>query len=413
MALFRTLFKAWLALLLAAQAVSTAQAAEFSARRGINLDQWVTWPQEPTWGQPGVLQPYPEWRKFVSPGDLAALKDAGFDFLRMPVDPSPFLSPETEAIRDRMFDDVLESARMINRAGLKVIVDMHLIPSTNGVGMQQVLTDDGAARAYIDLIRRMARTLANEPADKVAFELMNEPGVDCDAAGHRQWQALQKQLFTAARSSATRLTLVLTGGCMSSAEGLAGVDPADYPDRNILWTFHSYDPFLLTHQGASWAGDFVRYVTGLPYPPSTAARAEFDAALDAIRRRIESEAPLMRRAGMLDYLGEQIALLDTPEKLGAAMAKPFDTVSQWARAHDIAATDILLGEFGMIRQEYGQPFRVPATERAAYYRDMIALAEKAGFIWSMWSYGGAFGIVQEFEGKPAEPEVLDMVKSLN
>jgi hypothetical protein len=43
------------------------------------------------------------------------------------------------------------------------------------------------------------------------------------------------------------------------------------------------------------------------------------------------------------------------------------------------------------------------------YRDMIARAEKHGFAWSMWSYGGAFGVVEEFDGRKAEPDVLEMV----
>ena len=43
---------------------------------------------------------------------------------------------------------------------------------------------------------------------------------------------------------------------------------------------------------------------------------------------------------------------------------------------------------------------------------MIARAEKSGFAWSLWSYGGAFGIVEEFEGRKAEPDVMEMVRSL-
>ena len=44
---------------------------------------------------------------------------------------------------------------------------------------------------------------------------------------------------------------------------------------------------------------------------------------------------------------------------------------------------------------------------------MIARAERHGFSWSVWSYGGAFGIVEEFDGKPAEPEVMEMIRRLD
>lgn len=414
MALFGTLFKACVAaLLLALPAAAQAEAAEFSVRRGLNLDQWVTWPQEPSWGEPDVLDPYPEWRKFVSTDDLAALKAAGFDFLRMPVDPAPFLSPRTEAFRERLFEDVLESARMINRAGLKVVVDMHLIHSEGpAAGMERILSEETAFEAYLDLVRRMARMLSREPADQVAFELMNEPGTECDADGAAALRERQKRLHAAARAAATRLTLVLTGGCMSSADGLAEVDPDDYPDDNVIWTFHSYEPFLLTHQGATWAGDFVRYVTGLPFPIDSVPRDELEAAMERVRERIRAEAPAARRAGMLSYFDEQMSLIDTPRKLETAMARPFETIIDWAARNRIAADRILLGEFGMIRQEYGQDFQVPPAARAAYSEKMIAHAEKAGFAWSMWSYGGAFGVVDEFDGRKAEPDVMEMVRGL-
>ena len=66
----------------------------------------------------------------------------------------------------------------------------------------------------------------------------------------------------------------------------------------------------------------------------------------------------------------------------------------------------------MIRQEYGNDFVMPPEWRAAYYGDVIGHAEKHGFAWSMWSYGGAFGVIESFEGKPAEPDVMDVVRAL-
>ncbi len=223
---------------------------------------------------------------------------------------------------------------------------------------------------------------------------------------------MQKQLFAAARASATRLTLVLTGACYSSADRLAMVDPKDYPDDNVIWEFHSYDPFLLTHQGATWAGDFIPYVTGLPYPPYSVPRAELDAIVERIKEKMRAEAPWSRRDGLITYLDELVATVDTKEKLEALLEKPFETAAKWAETNNIDPKDMLLGEFGMIRQEYGNDFVMPAASRAAYYKGMIEHAEKHGFGWSMWSYGGAFGVVEAFEGKKAEPDVLEMVRAL-
>ncbi|MBZ9845273.1 glycoside hydrolase family 5 protein [Mesorhizobium sp. CA5] len=415
MALLGTMIKTLMAALLALGPLALpAAAATFSMKRGLNLDQWVTWPVEDTWGERQAILPYPEWRKFLKEDDLKALKGAGLDFLRMPVDPSPFLSDRTTALRDDLYASVLASARMINRAGLKVIVDLHLIPAGGNrkIGMSEVMHDAAVFDAYAELVRKMARTLAKEDPKLVALELMNEPLADCEANGTNLWPDRQKQLFAAARASATRLTLVLSGGCYSNAESLARIDPKTIADDNIIWTFHSYDPFLLTHQGASWAGDFIPYVTGLPYPLTAVPKAQLDMALDAIRDRIRAEAPWARRSGLLSYLDEQVATTDSPEKLLGVMDAPFATVDAWAKANGVKPQDITLGEFGMIRKEYGNGFVMPAAYRAAYVRDMIVRAEAHGFSWSLWSYGGAFGIVDAFDGEKAEPDVMDVIRSL-
>ncbi|PSJ57263.1 glycoside hydrolase family 5 protein [Kumtagia ephedrae] len=409
--MFKTCLAAAMLLLAWAEAGS---AASFSARRGVSLDLWITWPPEQRWSEPDAILPYPEWGKFLKAADLEALRAAGLDFVRMPVDPVPFLSGQSAHLVEDLFDSVRDSARMVNAAGLKVVVDMHIVPAGGGrsIGTQQILDDPALFDRYLDVVRRMARTLAGEDPALVALELMNEPTSGCEGAEAGIWADRLKRLFAAARASATRLTLVLTGACWSSAEGLAALDPKDFPDDNLMWGFHSYDPFLLTHQGATWAGDFIRYVTGIPYPPSSAPRAELEAAVAKVKNTIDAEAPWSRRAGMKAYLDELVSAIDTPEKLSAIMEKPFATVDAWAKKHGVGSEDILFGEFGMIRQEYRGPYVVPAAQRAAYYRDMIGHAEKHGYAWSMWSYGGAFGVVEEFDRRPAESDVLDVVRSL-
>lgn len=391
-----------------------AEAATFSMKRGLNLDIWTTWPEEDRWNERDTMLPFPQWRQAIGDDELEKLHAAGFDFLRMPVDPSPFLSEQTSEFRDELVESVVESARLINAAGMKVVVDLHLFPAGEGrtFGMGEVMDDPAVFDRYVELVRTMAAALSREDPALVAFEPMNEPIVDCEDDHTDHWPERLQRLYAAARASATRLTIVLSGACYSGAEALARVNPKTIPDDNVIWTFHSYDPFLLTHQGATWAGDFIRYVTGLPYPPYKVARAELDAALETIRRRIRDEAPWTRRDGMLAYLDEQIATMDTKEKLDAIVDRPFEIAAKWAKANGIEPGNIYLGEFGMIRQEYGNPYVVPAAERAAYVSDMIEHAERHGFPWSIWEYGGSFGIVEEFEGRPAEPDVLEMVRGL-
>jgi endoglucanase len=45
------------------------------------------------------------------------------------------------------------------------------------------------------------------------------------------------------------------------------IDSKPFADPNIIYTFHYYDPFLFTHQGATWAGvGGIEEITWLPFP---------------------------------------------------------------------------------------------------------------------------------------------------
>ena len=76
---------------------------------------------------------------------------------------------------------------MINAAGLKVVVDMHLIPAggSRSIGMGQVMDDPEIFDRYVELVRTMAHALSKEDPALVAFEPMNEPVVDCDERRHQ------------------------------------------------------------------------------------------------------------------------------------------------------------------------------------------------------------------------------------
>jgi endoglucanase len=408
--MFRLLFL-FTAILLS---ISAAGAATFQARRGISLDIWTTWPDESKWGDANVMLPFPEWRKTVGEKELAFLKSAGFDFVRMPVDPSPFLSAKSAALHDKLFKEVAASVDLITRSGLKVIVDLHALPAGGDrtIGAKEILGDSKLFSAHTGLVKHMAALLTNHIPESVALELFNEPTIDCDDDGTNYWPAKLKVLHDAARSASSHLTLILSGACWGGPEGLAKLNPKDFADGNIIWSFHSYDPFILTHQGATWTGDFMPYVYGLPFPLNAVPKAELDIALDEIRARIRSDAPMARRSGHLAYLDEEIAKIETEAGLAREMDRPFAIVSNWAKANKIDPSSIILGEFGMIRQEYGNPLVVPGKYRAAYVKAMAGRAEAAGFMWSVWSYGGAFGLVDGFDGEKAEGDVLTMVRGM-
>ena len=403
-----------LAAAFALMAVHAADAATFKPKRGISLDIWTTWPQEDVWDQESAVLPFPEWRKTMGAAELKTLKDTGFDFIRIPLDPAIFFSEKSAAFHDRLYDEVLSSVKMVEDVGLKVIVDLHWLPGggNRSIGTDQVLRNDALFENYLAFARRIAKSIAHENPENVALEVFNEPTNDCDSDGTSDWPAKLKQAFAATRASAPDLTLILSGACWGGAEGLAKIDPKEFPDDNLIWSFHSYDPFIITHQGASWTGDFMPYVYGLPFPLYDTPKPELDKILDTIRERIKKDAPQDKVSGHLAYLDEQIALITTKKGQEAEMERPFGIVSDWATKYNIDPATIMLGEFGIIRQEYQNPVIIPGPVRAAFYKEQMERAERHGFAWALWSYGGPFGVVEEFEARKSETDVMKMVKAL-
>ena len=391
-------------------ASSTAFASPIIFKRGVSMELWTAWPAESEWSKPEVLFPFPEWRRNVTPEAIKALKTAGLDFVRLPIDPGVFISPQTKDLRERLFTEIETTVSDLKAAGLNVIVDLHTIPGGGGSrpgAIEAVLANNESFAAYTEIAVSFAKRFAN--AEGVALELINEPVIDCEGATPKRWPAMIGRLHKAARDVAPDLTLVVTGGCWGDAELLEDLPKSVIKDKNAIFSFHSYAPFLLTHQGATWAGDFIPLVTGLPFPPDRYSEADLKSAVSAVEANIRAKAPAHRVDGMIAYLGEEIAKIGSANKLKEAIEKPFMLAAKFAKSHGIAADRMLLGEFGMINQEYNNPTKMPADWRVDYLRQIRMLAEAKGFGWSIWSYSGAFGIAQGFGGEVLGDAVTERV----
>ncbi len=389
-------------------ACSVADAATaFTMKQGLNLDLWTTWPGPERWDEDAVLAKFPEWRQDTSIDNLKDIRAAGFDFVRMPIDPAIFLEDASGKRVTRLIAATIETVDMIHEAGLKVIVDFHSIPSdVRKVGTNQVLADNDLFARYLDAVARVGTALSTTDPATTAFEPFNEPVIDCDPTLFPKWPSLLKRLHAAARKAAPNHTLVLSGSCWSSAYGLAKIDPALIADENVIWTFHSYEPYILTHQGADWTGDSMSYVEGLPYPPDLMGEEAFDERLAAVRKTIETNAPEERREELLTGFNEMAGGVMSYKQVLTMLNEPFDNAEAWGKKHNIPPERIFLGEFGMIRQEYRKEFRMPSPWRATYLKDMTDAAQQRGFPWSVWSWGGAFGITLDDDKRILDPVIL-------
>ena len=164
-------------------------------------------------------------------------------------------------------------------------------------------------------------------------------------------------------AAAPRHTLIASAAEWSEAYKLELVEVV--ADRNVVYNFHCYEPFKFTHQGASWAGEWVKGLKNAPYPSSPAAVAKVLADLpDDKARQL-----------MIEYGQEKW----NAQKIDAVIAG----AAAWGRKHGVAVT---CNEFGAYR-------KAPAADRSRCLNDTRKALEKYGIGWCMWDYAGAFGVV--------------------
>jgi endoglucanase len=368
-------------------------------RRGIAVGHALAWAAvEPAPSRAFVFPPFADSARHLGK-ELKALRRTGFDFIRLAVDPGPFLQLQG-ARRDRLDDLLMDRVKLILSSGLSVIVDFH--PSDlHPDYLAEALTrgvDTPIFQDYVRLLVRTAALLDRLPSRNVALEIMNEPPVT-----PARWQPMLEAAYKAIRERAPRLLLVLDGGGEGGIEGLLGLGQLS-KDPAALLSFHYYDPYQFTHQGAPWVD--ARYLADVPYP---ALARPLQQSLDASAALIattdlppseKSRAKADARQRLEDY---RRSAFDR-----RSIAQSFDRVARWAKDHGVPANRIILGEFGARGQgEHAGGAR--AADRARWIRDMREEAEAHGFIWAAWVYrgSGGFSLLKDEASTELDPAVID------
>ena len=352
--------------------------------RGIGISHAMAWARiNPGPARAFSFPPFSEPGNALTLEELRTLRRTGFDFVRLAVDPGPFLQFQG-ARRDELDRILIDRVKLVLDSGLSVIVaffpsDLH--PDYTARALTVGL-DAPIFQAYLRLLERTAALLDALHSSKVALELMNEPPVQPGV-----WQPMLKAAYVAARRRSANLRLVLEGGEEASAAALMAIRTDPFAkDRAVLFTFHYYDPYQFTHQGASW--NDARYLADVPYP---ARIRPLQDSLDATAAAIAA-SDLSQPQKATAYRDAQ-ARLESYRRSGfddKAIAKSFDQVAAWARARGLPPDQVMLGEFGARKTAF-QLSGAAAGERARWFHDVSEAAESRGFGWAVWTYRGAGG----------------------
>ena len=324
--------------------------------RGVNASMWFAQARDYS---PNRL------RSYTTADDIALMHSMGFDHVRLSIDGDELLRGALPNGLNVAFVAELDTAvNTMLKDGLRVIVDVH--PSDPF--KVQLRSNDDAITHFVALWSALAGHYAQTDPERVYFEVLNEPEFE-DA---QQWNAVQTRAIAAIRQAAPHHTIIATAGHYSGLTDLLALEPVG--DANVIYTFHDYEPFPFTHQGATWTMAAVRPLRGVPYPSSP----------ENIATAVSQEQSLVDQHWIDTYgLNRWDA---------ARIRAELSFAGKWAALHHVP---VYCGEFGVY-----QPYVDPAM-RAAWLRDTRTALEDQGIGWAVWDYQGSFAVVTKTEGKAA------------
>ena len=186
----------------------------------------------------------------IHPEDLKLLKKLGFKSIRLPV---AFEYYETQHIPlSKVLAHIDYVVKECNLYGFKLIIDYHGGDLTDS----NYLTE---TPRIINLWSILTKRYINQSPDNLFFELFNEP----KHINPQVWKDAAYNIVTAIRKTDQRRTLIVGASNFNSIYELSRF--VRLADENIIYTFHFYEPFLFTHQGAEWVGD-ASATTGVTFP---------------------------------------------------------------------------------------------------------------------------------------------------
>ncbi len=196
-----------------------------------------------------------EFKQVAALGFTHVRLNLGRGFLENPEAPDR-LNPEGLALLD-------QAVEMAKRNGMGVVIDMHQTPSPD------IFHDAKELAAFRTLWKNLAAHFVHQPLS-VVFEIMNEPAIpELTKTNPAQsdidhWREIMKDLVGVIRGQDPERYIVVTGGGWGAAENLIQMGNLGFP--RLIYTFHYYEPFIFTHQGAGWMDKSLSTLKGIHYP---------------------------------------------------------------------------------------------------------------------------------------------------
>lgn len=282
--------------------------------RGVNLGNALEAPSEGDWGV--VLQE--EY--------FALIEIGGFDAVRIPIRWSAHAGQSAPYTIDASFFERIDWAveQALSR-DLLVVLNMH--------HYEEIFVDpDEHEERFLALWEQIAAHYQDYPPE-LLFEILNEPHDMLTANG---WNRLLVKALDVIRQTNPNRNVVIGPASWNNVSELRNLElPED--DRHIIVTFHYYEPFRFTHQGAEW---------------------------------VDGSDP---------WLG---TMWTGTEGQQASIIGDLDVAAAWAEAND---RPLYMGEFGAYS-------KADMESRAMWTSFVARQAEERRMSWAYWEFCSGFGV---------------------
>ena len=311
-------------------------------KRGVNLTGWFQYISS-------VRQI--QFTKFTKQ-DLINIKSLGCDVIRLPIDLHLMTNGEPDYTIDPLFyyflDQIIDWAEELE---LHLILDNH---SSNGP------TDPSIGDILVPVWTQMAQHYKDR-STYIYYEVLNEPHEISDTT----WNQIQQRVIDAIRGVDQKHTIIIGPAGWNSYNNLKFMP--EYEDDNLIYTFHFYDPFVFTHQGAGWPNPSLVPLAGVPFPYYAGDIPACPPELE--NTWISSNLANYRNTGTPEHVRELI-----------------DIAADFKTARNIP---LFCGEFGVYIPNSNN------EDRIYWYNVVRSYLEEKGIAWTIWDYTGGFGLFEQ------------------
>jgi endoglucanase len=306
---------------------------------------------------------------YLPEAEAALMSRLGLKHVRLCIHPNILMDQSTGAVLEDRAAYLEGALRRFHKAGLLVVVDIH--NEDRDAELNREWQD-----AFVRFWTALAARLNQFDPDMTILEIVNEPVF---RGREEEWNIFNGRLAAAIRQSAPAHTIMTSGANWGGIDGLQKLRLL--PDKNVVYSFHCYDPFPFTHQGATWSSEEVKPLRSVPYPSNPEAVAPLLPALD--------DKPGSRR--MLERYGNERW---NKERLAAR----FKLGIEWGARHGVP---LYCGEFGVF-QAHAKP-----EHRANWFLDFGQVLAEHRIGWAVWGWDEGFGLNRRHvDGKPVVDKVV-------